>query len=183
MIVDQWLGQMHFWSLLSGAWLLLFTCWRPYRLDALRETLFALRDELFLIAADEKTLSFNHPAYTELRNDLNGMIRFAERMTFFRSLLFWLLVPKKLITKSDWNITIRGMPLHLQKKLLRIRADASAAVANHVIYGSALLLIVVYTLQTIGRASHVAQTLLNRVRSGIARPLEAQARDQYRVAS
>ncbi|MDO8433669.1 MAG: hypothetical protein Q7S58_14790 [Candidatus Binatus sp.] len=181
MTIDQWLGEMHFWSLLAGVWLLLFACWRPYRLDALRETLFALRDELFLIADDEESLSFSHPAYTELRNHLNSMIRFAEKMTFFRSLVFWSSVPKA-VTKSDVN-ELQGLPLHVQKRMLRIRAEASVAVANHVIYGSPLLLIVFHALQTIGHANNFAKTLVNRVRSGIARPLEAQARDQYRLAS
>jgi hypothetical protein len=155
--------------------------WRPYRLDALRETLFRLRDELFLVAADETDLSFGHPAYTDLRNDLNGMIRFAEKMTLLRSLLFWLFMPSEL-TKSEWRNRLLGLPLHVQKKLLRIRAEATVAVANHVIYGSPLVL-AIYALQTMGRANHFAQTLVNRVRSGIARPLEAQARDQYRLAS
>jgi hypothetical protein len=183
MTVAQWLGQMHFWSLLAGAWVLLFICWRPYRLDALREVLFALRDELFLVAIDDENLPFAHPAYTELRNNLNGMIRFAEKMTFSRSLLVWLLVPRELTTKSDWDTKLRGLPLHVQRHLLRIRADATIAVANHVIHGSPLLLPAFYVLRTIGHVNHFAQTLVNRVRSGIARPLEAQARDQYRLAS
>jgi hypothetical protein len=181
MNIDQWLGQMHFWTLLLGLWLLAFTCWRPYRLDALRDTLFALRDELFLLAVDDKDLSFEHPAYTELRNNLNGMIRFAEKMTFFRSLLFRLSLPRP--PTPDLATQISGLPLHVQKRLLRIRTDATLAVANHAINGSPLVLVVFYTLWTIGRASHFAQTLVNRLRSGIARPLEAQARDQYRLAS
>jgi len=183
MTADQWFGQMHFWILLAGAWGLLFVCWRPYRLDALREALFALRDALFLLAADDERLPFTHAAYTELRNDLNGMIRFAEKMTFSRSLLFWLFVPRGLIIKSDWNTTLSGLPLHVQKHLLRIRADATIAVANHVIHGSPLLLPAFYLLRTIGHVNHFAQTRLNRLRSWIARPLEAQARDQYRLAS
>src|SRR6266851_8578279 len=185
MTVDQWLGQMHFWSSLAGAWVLLFICWRPYRLDALREVLFALRDELFFVAIDDENLPFEHPAYTELRNNLNGMNRFAEKMTFSRSVLFWRLVPKakELTNKSDWDTKLRGLPLHVQRHLLRIRTDATLAVANHVIHGSPLLLPAFYALRTIGHVNHSAQSLVNRARSRIARPLEAQARDQYRLAS
>jgi hypothetical protein len=180
MTANQWLGQMHFWGLMAAAWAWLFICWRPYRLDAPRYTLFRLRDELFLVATDENSLPFQHPAYTGLRNDLNSMIRFAEKMSFFRSLLFWFLIPR---TLTDWQKMVVGLPLHVQKKLFRIRADASIAVANHVIYSSPLLLIVVYALQTLGHANHFTKSLVNRVRSAIAWPLEAQARDEYRLAS
>jgi hypothetical protein len=182
MTVHQWLGQMHFWSLMLATWVLLFICWRPYRLDALRDALFRLRDELFLLATDEQTLAFKHSAYTGLRNDLNGMIRFAEKMTFMRALLFWLIMPKALIT-SEWGTQIIGLPLHVQKKLVRIRTEASMAVGDHVINGSLPLLILIYALQSAGRANHFAKTLVARVRSAIVRPLEAQARDEYRLAS
>ena len=65
------------------AWVLLYCFWRSYRTDALRQKLFALRDELFDLACDSQ-LAFEDPAYWRLRRTLNSMIRFAHRLSFTR---------------------------------------------------------------------------------------------------
>ena len=69
-------------SLISflGIWLLLFWLYRDYRVDAFRQRIFALRDELFdWVSASE--LSFDNPAYGILRSAMNGFIRFGHRMS------------------------------------------------------------------------------------------------------
>jgi hypothetical protein len=178
--LDHLLGVLHFWSLVSLGWFWLFVCWKPYRLDALREQLFSLRDELFLEACDDEHFNFEHPAYRCLRDDLNSMIRFAEKMTLCRALAIWLFMPRDVLTQlSSWEKDIQGLPLHAQKNILRIRQAATSAVANHVVYGSPVLL----ALRILSQVNHYVRKFYNRVRSWIARPLEAQARDQYRLAS
>jgi hypothetical protein len=59
---------------------LLAQCWRTYRLDTIRQKLFALRDELF-DCADRGMIAFEHPAYRIVRERINGMIRFAHELT------------------------------------------------------------------------------------------------------
>jgi hypothetical protein len=65
---------------------------RMYGRDAFRQRAFALRDELFLYAADGH-IPFNHPAYWRLRLMMNATIRFTHRLTFGEFLLpFFVLV-------------------------------------------------------------------------------------------
>ncbi len=52
--------------------------YRKTRLDIFRSDLFAVRDELFLDAA-RRGVGFQDPAYTDLRNSINGLIRFAHQ--------------------------------------------------------------------------------------------------------
>lgn len=67
-------------SLAGLAWLLLWL-WRDYCIDAYRQRLFALRDELFdLASASAHGLSFPSPAYAQLRATLNGLIRFSSKV-------------------------------------------------------------------------------------------------------
>jgi hypothetical protein len=75
---------------LFTVWFLYFVCWREHRVDAFRQHMFSLRDDLFDYA-QSGAVSLN-PAYTPLRNVANGMIRYAHRMNFSRVLailIFW----------------------------------------------------------------------------------------------
>jgi hypothetical protein len=65
----------------AGCWFLWFYLIKEYRVSNFRESLFSLRDELFQFAADGH-LTFDDPAYVELRSLINGMLRFAHRVTF-----------------------------------------------------------------------------------------------------
>ena len=55
--------------------------WCRLVLDEFRHKLFVARDELFLFAADGG-IAFDHPAYLYMRENINGLIRFAERINF-----------------------------------------------------------------------------------------------------
>src|ERR1017187_902438 len=67
-------------------WVLLFCCWRQYRIDLLRQKLFVLRDEVFDLAATGG-LDFSDQYYVQTRQYLNAMIRYAHRITFTRAVL------------------------------------------------------------------------------------------------
>lgn len=58
--------------------------WREHRVDAFRQRMFEIRDELFDFAA-EGNISFDDPAYGSLRSLLNGYIRFAHKMSLTRT--------------------------------------------------------------------------------------------------
>jgi cbb3-type cytochrome oxidase subunit 3 len=82
-------------TLLSLVGIAYVALWRfkQYRMDRFRQSVFALRDELFDYAAKGK-ISFNHPAYITLRNLMNGYIRFSHRISLVQVLL---------LTYSSWD--------------------------------------------------------------------------------
>src|SRR5712692_10512646 len=59
---------------------------QPTFADYFRQDLFQLRFDLFMFMAQGR-IAPNHPAYTQLRNALNGMLRFAERVHLVRILI------------------------------------------------------------------------------------------------
>ena len=65
---------------ITGLWVLFFELYKPYRVDAFRQSVFAIRDELFDYALGGH-IPFDHPSYQSLRRHMNGMIRFAHRLT------------------------------------------------------------------------------------------------------
>lgn len=68
-------------GLIAIIWLY-FWLVRQCRVDTLRCRLFQLRDDLFDLAAEDK-LDFGHPAYVSLRGQINDLLRFAHRITFW----------------------------------------------------------------------------------------------------
>jgi cbb3-type cytochrome oxidase subunit 3 len=69
--------------------IVVFALWPGQRIDLFRQQVFALRDELFDFAADGK-ISFDNPAYVDLRELMNGFIRYAHNLTPFRILMSFL---------------------------------------------------------------------------------------------
>src|SRR5437016_2293052 len=65
---------------LVGLWVLFHWLYRDYRVDLFRQRMFALRAELFDMAAAGR-IAFDDPAYGKLRGMLNGYIRFAHRVS------------------------------------------------------------------------------------------------------
>ena len=78
--------------------------WNQYVTDALRQYLFDIRDEIFLLAADGK-INFSHPAYSAIRERLNLTIRFAHRISFGDFVSFTLLYSKSDELSSQPDIT------------------------------------------------------------------------------
>ena len=68
----------------------LILAWRfmvlPTMHDRFRQRLFEIRRSLFLLVADGKVGS-TEPAYRQLRDMINGLLRFAERVTLIRALV------------------------------------------------------------------------------------------------
>jgi hypothetical protein len=76
-------------SLALLLWILLFP-YNNYRVDWIRQSMFALRDELF-DEARAGTISFDSQAYRATRATMNGAIRFAHRLSVSRMIAFRLL--------------------------------------------------------------------------------------------
>jgi hypothetical protein len=171
-------------------WVLAFGCWRPYRADQLRQELFGLRDQLFDYAAGGG-VSFDHPAYTRLRTTLNGMIRFAHRVTFLRLCLNVLAerVWPDLVEAHplrEWERAVRGLPSpDAQRELYRLYGRMLTTVFRHLARSSPRLMACLAVLRTgsslSGAARHLSARLLGLARPGLellqSQAIEAQARE------
>jgi hypothetical protein len=73
---------------LASLWILAFKLFRNLEIDEFRQKVFALRDEMFDFASDGR-ISFDHPAYGQLRLLMNGVVRYGHRMSLFR---IWMLI-------------------------------------------------------------------------------------------
>ena len=125
-------------------WVLMFLCWRSYRVDALRDRLFALRDQVFDYAATG-AIEFDHPAYGRLRGTLNSMIRFAHRITFGRLVLAVVAhavspLPGELNPTKDWLEALETVPSkEARERLLRFHQQMIVIMVRHMITGSPVL--------------------------------------------
>jgi hypothetical protein len=125
--------------------MLVFRLAREYRLDALRDRLFAVREKLFDYAANGN-VSFDDPAYTMLRMLLNSLIRFAHRLTFTRfvmGLIFahWKDKPYDKEILVEWEKAIATLPTESQAELRRIHEEALVLVVRHLVTGSPIMLV------------------------------------------
>src|SRR4051812_4242677 len=84
--LDVVVREIQVLTTLAIAAFLWYVGWRRYRLDLFRQRLFALRDELFDIAATGD-LRFNDYAYGGLRRLLNNTIRFGHRVNSMQLLV------------------------------------------------------------------------------------------------
>lgn len=89
-VMDQLATITHNYLALTLLLFVLLILRRMYREDRFRQNMFALRDELFDYAMSG-AISFDHPAYTILRTSMNGMIRFAHRVTVTHMLFAYFL--------------------------------------------------------------------------------------------
>jgi hypothetical protein len=124
---------------LIALWAFWYYLWKPQRIDIVRQKLFALRSKLFDVAADG-VVSFDDPAYTQLRLLLNGMIRFAHRASFPALVVA---AAQASDAPSDslmaWKKSVQKLPEGARSQLLVIYSGASEALAKHLIGGSVLL--------------------------------------------
>ena len=67
---------------LAALWTLYHYGFRGVALDAYRQNVFAIRDELFAVAvAGKDGFGFNHPIYGRFRTSLNSTLRFAHHVS------------------------------------------------------------------------------------------------------
>jgi hypothetical protein len=127
-------------------WFLAFFCWRSYRLDALRDELFQVRNELFDYAATG-AVSFDDPAYWLLRQRLNGLLRFAHTVSFGRVIISVTAMStspeglRRMRTSSErWRAELEHVGKGVREKLLAFESRAGEVVAKHLITGSPILI-------------------------------------------
>jgi len=130
---------LHTLLALVALWILIFYCWRPYRLDSLRDKLFELRHGLFEMAENGE-IPFNHPGYRLLCAHLNRMLGRAHRLT---GLMLLLRAPEQVNNpRLHWLESLETLPVGTQKKLMDIERKMGFAVISHVIVGSPLTIFI-----------------------------------------
>jgi hypothetical protein len=129
---------------LIALWAFWYYLWKPQRVDIFRQRLFSLRSDLFDLAADG-VVPFDHPAYAQLRLLINGMIRFAHRVSF-ATLVIAIVQSKR--APSDplaaWRRNVEKLPEGARERVLAVHKDVSAAFSKHLIDGSMLLSLFVF---------------------------------------
>jgi len=127
--------------------ILLLRLWAGLRLDEFRQSIFVVRDELFDFAASG-AISFDHPAYRLLRQSMNGFIRYAHQLTWFRlvcNMILWQLHEDHAFTWADrWDSALKTIPDEsLRRELTRFQARTLALVVERLVTGSPFLIAMV----------------------------------------
>lgn len=175
-------------------WVLIYWAYRPYRIDSLRQRLFALRDELFDLAADGH-IEFSDPAYWRLRLAINGMIRFAHRISFARLVFTSVLFSPVLADASSyvrWRESVKRVDsAKTQERLRQIHHQMSLILVRHMVSGSVVLMIAFagvflsLVVKGMSRAisEGVAEQLVKRLPNLSVLEDEAVEAHNYRVAA
>ena len=126
----------------------LLKLWAGFRLDEFRQSVFVVRDELFDFALAGK-IAFDHPAYKLLRQSMNGFIRYAHQLTWFRlvcNVTRWQLLGEgKVFTWADqWEAALGTIENeNVKRALLEFQARTLGLVAKRLVTGSAILMLLV----------------------------------------
>lgn len=129
-MVDTVAAVLHSLVGFCALWYLFFCCWRPYRLESVRDRLFQIRYELFNLA-ERGEVSFEHAAYQLLRRQLNFRILKAHRITALALLAGP--APSKCNPRSAWLRVLADLPVEVQEKLRALESSMSRAIVKYMI--------------------------------------------------
>lgn len=133
-------------------WIFVFYFWRDYRLDALRDDLFAIRDNLFLYAA-KGNISFNHPAYQQLRFRINVLLRYAHKFTMAGLFFAMVTASKRSSEIAMWEELLETVPSDEAKaKLKEVQLAVSMTLLRHMVTRSFSLFLLSWILCLAGKA-------------------------------
>lgn len=163
---------------LLGIWLFVFFFWKDYCLDSFREDVFAVRDELFLYAADGN-VSFEDPAYGILRDRLNVALRYAHEFTLLRFVLAIVVLSK--VPNPDtvaWEKALALLPLNVRESLTQYQNTFVLAFLKYVTLRSFFLYIAVLLVTVLGVFKQAAKRyIFPKVVVGVQR-LESEALEE-----
>lgn len=165
-------------------WSLFYISARTLLLNILRQRLFEIRDDLFDFAADGG-IEFTNPVYQELRTDINNMIRFAHKLSFARMILAQLQMSDDdpaVVDFQNWTERANQLPPLAKRKVFDVRAEVLHEVVVYIVRRSISVFIVLSTLWFIGLFWGTMRKFTQKL-PRFAESLEAQARDEYRLAS
>jgi hypothetical protein len=126
------------WSVLAlfALWIAVYYLWPDFRNDTFREDIFSVRDEMFLYAA-QGNIGFNNPAYTILRDRMNGLLRHGHELTLSRMVL---ILATHTMEKPDvltkWEAAVEELPNQTQAKMKEFNVCVVIYVLQHVVFYS-----------------------------------------------
>ena len=147
MISESEVSQIIAFFLAFAGLMVVVRLWHSYHTDLVRAELFALRDEMFLYAVDNKLLDSD--AYTRLRNLMNVLIRYAHRLTAARlalmsgaSLLFPSPTPPSDLI--EWRPCADRLPRQQRAALYEFHRREGLIIASHIANRSLILKMVLH---------------------------------------
>ena len=118
MLPPSYLTACLYGAISAAGLLALLALYRDYRIDRLRDDLFAARDKLFDYAVKEGLLT--HPGYRHLRDVFNGMLRFCHKISFSRlalSIALSRIMRQEKKPFEEWVRSIQELPRTQQEAL------------------------------------------------------------------
>jgi hypothetical protein len=144
---------------LLGIWLLWNYGWQEYLVSRFRNRLFAVRSDLFALAA-EGSLEFDGLAYCGLRFRLNALLRFAHRVSLI-SLFIALLAERSAKQHSPyrekWVRAADQLPEATRSEVLRLEAEMISAFTSHIVWGSSVLASLALAIRVLGAVRAVME--------------------------
>jgi hypothetical protein len=132
---------------LAGVAYAFFWLYRDVCVDTFRDKVFALRDELFLDAADG-LVPFDHPAYTTLRTTMNGFIRFGDGLSLTQILVCNVFVRPEDAERAGlrpfeerWDKATNDLPASSRKRLDVYLSRLNRLAALYVVLGSPVVVL------------------------------------------
>jgi hypothetical protein len=180
--IDELVLTLHSGVAIIGI-LVLVLLYRNFRVDWLRDELFALRDELFDFAVSADLI--NEPSYRQLRNTMNAMIRYSHKISLVRLILVVvlerLIIPpeRRINPIYEWEVSLSKLFPDHRKELLVFHRRMGALVMRFIAGGIIanpvhLLLLMAVFIYTGCRSVHQGYSALLRTPPGM-RLIEAQA--------
>ena len=150
---------------LAFLWVYIFWLYRDFRVDQFRQQLFALRDEMFDDASEQK-LSFDDEAYGILRVTANGFIRFAHVISLSHVLAAAIFLRKQLETRprliKPLGESIEQLPNERKELYRRYQNNMHRLLLRHLVLNSPVLLL---TIIVPASFYFLATTILDRAMS------------------
>jgi len=149
---------------LVGLWYFLSSRWPEYRLDSFRDDIFRLRDKMFMFAAEEN-ISFQHPAYTILRERMNVLIRYAHEFKLTRFLIaVTVLDLSKPPALVKWEEAVTELPGETRRQMEHFNESLAFIVVKQLFFSSFLLYLILRPIVAIVKTLDVdvRKEVLNR---------------------
>lgn len=170
---------------LFALWIAVYYLWRDFRNDTFREDIFSVRDLMFIYAA-QGNISFDHPAYTILRNRMNVLLRHGHEFTLSRMALVLathsIVKPESLLR---WESAVQELPKETQDKMKELNLCVAIYVLQHVVFYSFFRYITLRPLMFLVHLRRVVQS--PKVATGVERlesaSLERDERLQAKAAT
>ena len=150
--------------------LILALLYRDCKIDQVRDDIFAIRDEMFIFAAENHIL--DHPSYMQLRELMNAIIRFAHKITFMRIILWS--VAQRFISEEErraiilrWSENLGGLPNEQREALTNFHSQMHITVMVFAVESSIIATVGIRIPFLFSRIKNILQDrLLRRSESG-----------------